>query len=177
MSEHIMIDFESLGVGTKPVLLSLGAVKFNHTEILDEFHIGIDPSTGQALGLEITASTVLWWMRPELQAARESLLGMEQIPISIALLKFQTWADNPKGIWGNGSAEDGVWLRSAYEAASLKCPFDFRINRCYRTIKNMFPDKSFYPPDEDVAHNALNDARWQAKHLQNICRAHNLVLL
>ena len=174
---HIMIDMESLGIGTKPVLLSLGAVKFNGDEILDEFHIAIDPSTCQAYGLEITASTVLWWMKPELEDARSALLNMDQMNLVQALTCFQVWAGQPQGLWGNGSAEDNVWLKSAYEAVGLDCPFDFRINRCYRTVKNLVPDRALMPPDELVAHDALCDARWQAKHLQAILKFMGLPLL
>lgn len=168
MTPHIMLDCETLGVTNDPLILSIGAVKFTETEIIDRFHVAIDPETAQLFGLKISASTVMWWMREELHDARKALLGHELHDLPSALRGFAQWLETPVGVWGNGAAADNVWVRNAYKAIGEDCPWDFRADRCYRTIKALFPDPALRPADEDVAHDALSDAVWQAKHLQNI---------
>jgi hypothetical protein len=143
-------------------------VKFTLDEITDEFHMAVDPDSAPLL--TITPSTVLWWMGPDLQGARAALLAQSRFPLRNVLNRFTSWVgeDAKTGLWGNGAAADNVWLRSAYNAVGIDFayPFDHRSDRCYRTIKNLVPDPALYPPDEAVAHDALCDARWQAKHLQ-----------
>lgn len=166
---HVMLDCESLGVSNTPVLLSIGAVKFNETEILDRFHVAIDPETCTPFGLKIDASTVMWWMQEELGEARKALLGHEQHMLTDALRGFAQWlGDDVHGVWGNGAASDNVWLRNAYAAIGDDCPWGFRQDRCYRTFKTIFNDPELRPEDQGVAHDALADAMWQAKHLQRI---------
>lgn len=171
---HIMIDLETLSTSLNPLILSIGAVKFNETEILDEFVIGIKPATAEAAGLRIDAETVMWWMGDERAPARQRFFEVMKLPLTQALELFSGWAMQCDGgfsaIWGNGAAEDLVWMNSAYKAAGLSIPWDFRQQRCYRTMKAMCPNPLLRPEDEAVAHDPLCDARWQAKHLQNICR-------
>lgn len=175
MQPHIMLDLETLGVGTSPQLLSVGAVKFTADEIVDEFHMAVDPESAPLM--TISPSTVLWWLGPDLSEARAALLAQERHPLYNVLAKFSAWVTDPTTpIWGNGAAADNVWLRSAYAAAGLPFPGDHRVDRCYRTIKTMIPDPELFPPDEAVAHDALCDARWQAKHLQAMLRSRGLPL-
>jgi hypothetical protein len=169
MTIEVTIDLETLGVNPSPVLLSLGAVKHNGTEILDKFHVGIDPTTCQQLGLKIDASTVMFWMgeKGDVSEARAALLGLEKVDLVSALLGFAEWfGPEPLPVWGNGASADNVWMRSAYLAAGLECPWPFYMDRCYRTMKCVFP--GLEPVREGVHHDALADATSQATPLQAI---------
>lgn len=163
---HVMLDCETLGVSNKPALLSIGAVKFNETEIIDRFHVAIDATSCQLFKLQIDASTVMWWLGEEREEARRALLGNELHDLPSALRGFQMWMGEPIGIWGNGASADNVWLRNAFEAIGDECPWKFWQDRCYRTMKNLVPAIELVR--EGVHHDAADDAMSQAKHLQAI---------
>jgi exodeoxyribonuclease VIII len=90
-------------------------------------------------------------------------------PIEGALYEFANWL--PKGrdwvLWGNGAAFDNVILRNSYVRCSIEAPWQFWQDRCFRTVASSSPMKRVA---EGVAHNALDDAITQAKHLIKICK-------
>jgi hypothetical protein len=166
---HVMTDIETWGNGNKALVVSLGAVKFTRDAILDRFHVGIDPRSAQALGLDIDADTILWWFDKERDEARHSWLALEKVDLASALMGFDLWCKGgqpAQAIWGNGSTFDNVILRSACAAAGIEYPVPFWGDQCYRTMKYRAPDVKLVR--EGVHHNALDDAMSQAKHLQAI---------
>jgi len=176
---RIMIDLETLGTQPGSIILSIGAVRFDLTHgITGEFYTNIDVEDSQRHGLTLTASTVVWWMTQS-DEARKALASAKR-PLRDALERFTKWA-RPEDfrnapimfpideLWGNGSDFDNALLASAYKAAGLGVPWSYRANRCYRTMWSMFPEVPFEKPA--TAHNALEDARAQAIHLQRILLA------
>ena len=164
---HIMLDLETWGIGNKACIVSIGAVKFTADSLGEQFHVGIDPASCQQAGLEIDASTVLWWMDPERRAPLDEWLSLEKVDLGSALVGFSQWSAGALAIWGNGSTFDNVVLRSAYQALGLDYPVSFRSDWCYRTMTQL-TDKRL--PREGTHHNALDDAVYQAKCLQAIWR-------
>ena len=71
-------------------------------------------------------------------------------------------------MWGNGAEFDNVILSQAYKNVEKEVPWQYYNNRCYRTVKNLFPHIEM----ERVGahHNALDDAKSQAEHLLGIIR-------
>ena len=67
-------------------------------------------------------------------------------------------------VWGNGATFDNVIIANAYKAVSLDKPWAYRSDRCYRTMINTFQDVR-KPDMQGTVHNALDDAKLQAKHL------------
>jgi hypothetical protein len=166
---HIMLDLETLGTGNDAVILSIGAVKFDAENIIDRFHIAIDPETCTKFGLKMDASTVMWWLGPTLGEARESLLNNATVDLPSALYGFTDWVgDDEPTIWGNGSTFDNVILRSAYRAVGLDYPTSFRLDHCYRTIRSLAP--GIEVDRIGVHHNALDDAEYQARTMQAIMK-------
>lgn len=175
---HVMLDLETWGVGNDAAIVSIGACKFNDIDIIDRFHVAIDPLSCQAHGLKIDAETMLWWLDPERDEARRNWLEQERVDLPSALLGFQQWcASSPEvvAIWGNGSTFDNVILRNAYAATGQDYPVRFRLDRCYRTLRHVVPDIEMVR--EGTHHNALDDAVSQAKHLQAIVAACEAVTL
>lgn len=167
LKPHIMLDLETLGNGNEAVILSIGAVKFTQTEIVDRFHVAIDPETCTAFGLKIDASTVMWWLDAERGAARAALYEHEQVDLPSALRGFADWVGNESTpMWGNGSTFDNVILRNAYRAIGMEYPVRFWHDWCYRTVKNLAPGIEIVR--EGTHHDALADAECQARHLQAI---------
>lgn len=164
---NVMIDIETLGTSTDAVILSIGATKFNADEIIDTFAVAIDPSSCQQYGMKIDAGTVMWWMHPDRAAARQELLADEKVDIFSALDGFAQWfGDKSLPTWGNGASFDNVLVRAAFAKVNLPCPWAFWDDRCYRTMKNMYPESVMIR--EGTHHAALDDAVYQTKHLQLI---------
>ena len=176
---HVMTDIETLSKSNKPVLLEIGAAKFNASEIIDTFHIGIDPRDCQRYGLELDADTVMWWLDPKRDEARKRQAEMGRIDLFAALDGFAMWVrDTPEGElgsnWGKGATFDNVKLKSAFDACGLEYPFGYRQDECYRTMANRFPDVEY--AQIGTAHSGVDDAVSQATHLQLICKAHGIKL-
>lgn len=164
---HIMLDLETFGNGNEAAIVSIGAVKFNETDIFDQFHVGVDLGSAMAVGMKVDSSTVDWWMHPDQREALDTLRGLDKVDIASALIGFKDWAgDNIAAIWGNGATFDNIILRSAYRLCGLEYPVRFWQDQCYRTMKYRAPEITLVR--EGVHHDACDDARCQAKHLQAI---------
>ena len=191
--KDLMIDFETLGLKENAVLLSIGACAFDPAtgEIGETFYCAIDPRTQH--GREIDAGTALWWMGQD-EAARRKITDAVKnadllpsleldtpeydeafnnaaLPINHVAMAFSAYVeqfgDNVR-CWSNG-AVDHAWLNSMMTYSGFTNPIKFWNQRDYRTIKGMYPDTK--AEDFGQAHNALDDAIKQTKHLCAILAA------
>jgi exodeoxyribonuclease VIII len=169
---HIMLDLETMGKGSSAAIIAIGAVEFDPTTntLGREFYRTIDLENSVENGGIMDPSTVLWWMRQS-EAAREEF-AREGQPLRTVLHEFYEFVNESAGhcfelgIWGNGAAFDNVILRNAYANTRLKCPWEFRQDRCYRTLKALHP--AITAPRGGTNHHALDDAKNQALHLMEI---------
>ena len=165
---HVMIDLETMGTRPTAPIIAIGAVRFDRTGITDKFYMNIDLESAVDIGLAVVdPKTVKWWMTQS-DAAR-SVLQEDAKGITTALLAFQEWLGPEagcEGVWGNGVGFDNVLLSEAYQRLGLTVPWPFWADRCYRTMKNLYPQIEL----ERVGthHNALDDAASQAAHLIRI---------
>lgn len=162
VGSHVMVDLETLGNGSNAVITSIGAAKFNSFGVTDTFMEYVDPESCAEAGLQMDVSTVLWWMKQS-DAARSAFAQKGQ-HLAVALQGFAAWFPKDACLWGNGATFDNVILSNAYKAVGQKAPWPYWGDRCYRTVKNLFPVVKA-PAFAGVAHNALDDAVHQAKHL------------
>lgn len=167
MSEvNVMLDLETMGRTTTAVICSIGAVKFTvEGEILDTFYCTVDAKDCKNHGLTTDKSTLEWWKKQPKHVLDQ--LVKDCLPLRDALTNFSKWYGTKSlPTWGNGVAFDNVILRNAYEAVGMNAPWKHWEDRCYRTMKNIIIVE---PPARDGDHhNALDDAMFQAKHLQMI---------
>lgn len=170
---NIMLDLETLSSEPDAAIVSIGLCTFSAFGPGDfrpsTYYTAVRPKSAQAFGGRIDASTVAWWMRQS-ESARE-IFAAEGKSITDALLEVTAFVRGfarPK-IWGNGASFDNVVLRQAYKRLSIEAPWEWRDDRCYRTLKNMRPDVPFEP--FGTAHNALDDAIAQARHAERIFAA------
>ncbi len=179
MSTHVMADIETMSTADNALLVAIGGVKFNEHEILDRFHVGIDPVDAERFGLKIDAATVMWWLDPKRDEARKQLVELPKVDLYAALDGFAMWVretpeDELGSLWGKGATFDNVKIKNAYAAARIEYPFSYRQDECYRTLLNRCPDVEFEP--FGTSHNALDDAEGQALHLQKICKHYGIKL-
>jgi len=179
----VMVDLETLGTAPGSVILSIGAVAFGidaqEGAAWSTFNSGpISVRSSRGFGLAIDESTLGWWLKQEaaavclLRAAFES----DATPLTAALMNFNNWYPTGARLWGNGANFDNVLLRAVWQAAQpagcTKPPWSYRDDRCYRTMKRVFPNVK-EPPFDGVRHDALADAVHQTRHLVALLNAVN----
>lgn len=164
----VMVDLETLSLANNPVILSIGAARFDKDGIQATFHEKIAITSCTEAGLDICDETVAWWQKQEADLRAEVMSGTKSLKNVLEL--FTIWLGENPTIWGNGATADNVWLKSAYEAVGLEAPWQYHANRCYRTAMAMFPPRRWTKPV--VAHDALEDAKAQAYNLLNSMATH-----
>lgn len=169
---HIMIDLETMGTRPSAPIIAIGAVAFDHRIVRDEFYVNVDLQSAVTAGATIDPGTVMWWLQRS-DEAREALASGQTVDIVTALDKFDEWFDGVrqshgeiKGVWGNGASFDNAILTETYKRLGFNPPWEFFKDRCYRTIKSVFPSVKI--ARSGTHHNALHDARTQAQHLIEI---------
>ena len=191
MAQHVMVDLETLGVGTWPVILSIGAVRFDPEgddivspaaycgSVADAgtfFYCMIDIDSCRAAGAAIEGATLNWWMQPEQEPARKYSFPIgdsptQSVPLSFVLREFHTWYDWSKreaeAIWGHGATFDVTILQSAYHAIGGTPPWGYRAPRDTRTLFSLAEPEW---PANPVLHHPLWDAWCQAKAVQSSYR-------
>lgn len=159
---NVMVDLETLGNSSHSVIISLGACRFNENGILDTYYQRIDPQSCADAGLKMDVSTVMWWMQQSDEA--RGAFNEKGYPLEYVLAEFALWMPPKSCLWGNGATFDNVILGNAFKAVGLTQPWEFWNDRCYRTVKAMYPGVKA-PTFTGDKHNALDDAIHQAKHL------------
>ena len=164
----IMIDIETLGTRPGSAIVQIGAVKFEPTahELGAEFEGTISPVQPKMC---IEGSTVRWWMNQS-DSARQRVFPYQPDYGSLedALDAFSRFYDGSP-IWAHGVTFDIVLLEVAYHHHGRRPPWTYRDIRDTRTLFALRPDITL--PFTGTEHNALDDARHQAKHVQAILRA------
>jgi exodeoxyribonuclease VIII len=169
-----MIDLETLSTDPRAVILSVGACKFTETTIVDTFYreVEIQP---QFKNRHISAETLKWWLSQGEEAQR--VFGdadKASLAHVLADLTIFVGADAPTiHTWANGASFDLPILATAYTDAGGPVPWRFYNERCYRTVKNLF-DGQYKKLElgQELKHNALNDAVFQARQLMEIMQCH-----
>lgn len=167
--QDVMIDLETLDTRPSTVILSVGAVRFDLEQpdvIGDTFHVHIDIDTCLAAGRTVSGSTLLWWLDQD-DDARKKISCADRVPLRDALLSLSTFIGPKDRVWGNGAGFDNVILSDAYRSLNLEQPWRYWGDMCYRTLKNLYRHVP-RPELVGVAHDALDDAVFQARHLQLI---------
>ena len=160
-----MLDLETFGTQPNSAIAAIGAVHFADGEIIDQFYRKVDLQSCVQVGLSLDPSTIMWWVAQEGEAKAEIL--KPGTILTSCLIDFIDWLpNNDVYVWGNGVSFDNVILRNAYEKSLLKVPWKWTNDRCYRTLKNLFPSQRLL--SHGTKHNALDDAIAQTKHLLSI---------
>lgn len=171
---HLMIDLETMGKNPDAPIISIGAIFFDPQtgDMGPEFSKTIDLDTA---GGVIDRDVIKWWLKQSREA--QSAIMTDEIPLDDALLQLREFIVENSGeffvqVWGNGANFDNVILRRSYERQGIPCPWRYCNDRDVRTIvelgKAIDFDARTAIPFEGERHNALDDARYQAKYVSAI---------
>lgn len=148
-----MVDLETVGVHSFPVILSIGAVKFDFESPLLEpseiargitHHDGKQPvyfnyvkfDTCIVAGASVDGDTLDWWLEDKQAAARQyAFNNKDGVPLRKMLEDFLFYCKGTKYIWSHGAVFDIAILSNALEHLGLPTwPMDFRGVRDTRTL-------------------------------------------
>ncbi len=174
---HLMIDLETMGTNTNAPIVVIGAVFFDPQtgEIGPVFYIVISLTDAMNTGAVPDGGTIEWWLKQSSEA-RAAILT-DQVKLKDALSQFREFINEYSDekfvqVWGNGATFDNAILRISYERLDIPCPWRYHNDRDVRTIvelgKTIDFDARTVIPFEGVRHNALDDARHQAKYVSAI---------
>ncbi len=169
MSQHVMIDIETLGTGADSAIASIGAVAFDDTSLGAEFYAVVDLDSCFRAGLKPEGRTIRWWM--EQSEPSRLMFSEDGIDLRSALRELSVAFDwTGTNVWCNGLNFDIPILDTAYRNLGMPSPWRYYDCRDFRTIKGMFSRQTWggLKVEPTVAHNALEDAKAQAQTLQRV---------
>lgn len=186
-SLNVMIDIETFGRRPRGLVVSIGAVLFDLDQEIpsigtekenpsvdpaSEFHAVLSWEAAVAESrFEKNLETLDWWHEKEQVAAYERLRKlMKQSTLSMKQLmeQFCNWVapfcERGAKVWGNSPSFDLVQLENAAKEVGIRFPIHHRAENDYRTLTDLVYGSTSKPrPPENIAHDSLADARFQAR--------------
>lgn len=177
---HLMVDLETLGTSPDSVVLSAGAVFFNKKDgIVLEAYSPFNLDCQLESGRKIDANTLSWWLKQD-DKAKKVFTEVEKAQRYYFLYQFiddainDCIADKPfmlknLKVWGMGANFDVVIMEDDYRRHGEDIPWAFWNVNCFRMFNKLTKcrDKR---AREGVFHNALDDARYQARCVLDVIR-------
>jgi hypothetical protein len=163
--EHLMLDIETMGSESYSAIVSIAAVEFDIEtgETGQTFKQNIFLDSCLKAGLNVDGNTIMWWMSQS-DEARNSLVGIGISNLESALKSFSEFFHWDYCVWGNSARFDCGILQNAYNKVGKKIPWDFRKERCVRTLVSFNPELKASIERDGVAHDALDDCLYQIKY-------------
>lgn len=173
MSLEIMLDLEWMGKPPNAAIIAIGAVAIcrDSLSVLGSINLPVSLASSIAAGCKVDADTILWWMQQSDEArkvfadngsAHKLSTALSHLNDFIKLHEYDspvTWRPLTK-VWGYGVNADNAVIDFAYKATSVKKPWGFRVDKCFRTRMDDFPQSIWV--EYGTAHNAHDDAMAQA---------------
>ena len=175
---ELMVDLETVNNKPSSAIISVGLVKFNlededDYETLDDpkrsFYCVLDVDAQVAFGATMSFETFSWWMKQNAMA-KGVFQEKPTYPHNVdAIQKINEFIGKSEPyLWGNGSDFDGPIIRHFYDLYGYEFPVPFWKNMCFRTQKRFAKRK--VEIDRGIAHNALEDAKYQVLLAQAYAR-------
>lgn len=162
---HVMIDLETMGTTPQSAIVSIGAIVFDprYGKVSKEtFYRELDWEDQER---HICPETTEWWkgQSDEAKAAHYGLDSLDDV-----LKELAEWLPKDCKVWGNGATFDISMLEDAYRQYEIEIPWKFWNVRDCRTVLDMYEsvrggfNKTV---NRKGAHNALDDAKFQAQYI------------
>lgn len=166
---HVAIDLESYSKRPSGLVLSIGLAAFTvQGGLVGMFYVEPSKVDQTKDGRDIDPATVAWWNTQGDEARK--VLGSPGVPVGEALARVRSFLSRFQGgnyrlagMWGWGSDFDNAMLQDLFRHYEQPVPWDFRINRCGRTIVELLGAPK--PPAVGTHHNAVDDAIYQAERI------------
>lgn len=175
---NIVLDLETLSTEPNAAILQIGCC----VPMFDRVHLpmNISPEMEVTIAYEDamkadafhkSKETMEWWETQNPEVRKIVFSGQDSYVTALDQIEFWMKSVKCKGadiaVWGNGAEFDNVILSHCFSAMGYTQPWSFRNNRCFRTIKNLFPISQSIN-QSGLKHTALADARYEAMILDQI---------
>ena len=181
MTQHLMVDLETLATTIDANVLTIGAIKFDpyadyrgwnwleypETQI---FYRRIDPETGSNIGLKMDEDTLAWWSKQSDEVKAEAFSENDRYSIEQVMKDFYQFALPCKYIWSQGAAFDTVICEQIFHKLKRGAPWMFYNIRDTRTLFDLAEPEM----PKALHHHALFDCWRQTVGVQNINRKLNI---
>ena len=172
--DRLMLDLETMGLPPTGAIVQIGACFFDMETctIGPRFNRAVHLASSVELGMVMEPSTVLWWLRQSPDAQKAICFNL--VTIRSALDDFRAFINEHSRekdvhVYGNGAAFDLTILGAAYKLAGQDAPWSFGRERCFRTLRNLYPQFDINDtPRPGTHHDAADDAEFQCQHLFRI---------
>lgn len=175
MFDNVMIDIETFGTTSFSSVVSIAAVQFDIERgwYGQEFYTEISPESCLAMGLHEDEETIDWWQHTnpgELYNIRK-----RGIPLELAIVHFDSWFRSRNDValvkvWGNSNRFDLGLIENIYTVGGASIPWSFKNERDVRTLVSFAPEIKDEEPAVGMAHNALDDCKFQINYCAKIYR-------
>jgi hypothetical protein len=167
MSNHLMVDLETLAVSPRSVVLSLGAVHFDPrgTDINDSIYFKISIDDQDQLNREIDPKTIDWWSKQDPAIMEEAFSVDNRISLNDAMDRFHKFAWGCESFWSHGATFDLVIIEDILRQLNRPLPWNYWQLRDTRTLFDLGFDPEM---PQGQKHDALQDAIRQAIGVQNV---------
>ena len=173
MNRKLMVDCETLDIGERPVLLSIGAVVFDDNQIQDYFEYFIDKETAIREGFTVSQSTLDWWDQQDPDARAYAFNGEGDIKEALkALVKFYELNECSE-IWSKGALADIRWINNALDHFGIEHPWEFYNEFCFRTLLKSVPKFDLDFVGMPTTHSMTQFTRLNSLLKLNECRPNN----
>lgn len=170
---ELMIDIETLDVGQRSVILSIGVLDFDDTNGPASNGWLIRPSVAEQQDncRTISLGTIAFWCKQPAAAVDEAMVGeMQRKSIKDAVAELdEILVAYPSRIWARGDIFDIGNITTLYKTAGYKgVPWLYNAPRDLRTFLSEATQLGWLPPPADesiVPHTALGDCRMQVQQL------------
>jgi hypothetical protein len=163
-----MIDIETLSTKPNAVITEIGVVISEHGHPDVCVLLQLNWSDQYAMGREIDADTLIWWLKEEDRAAKlmDAADNQHKRPHTIMVLGklagYLTMADE---VWANSPSFDVACINSLLLMHGFP-KISHKVERDFRTARALRPELEYeYPVN---AHDALADAQAQADYLREL---------
>lgn len=170
--QDIMLDLETMGNTSRAAIVQVAACQFDRLtgKVGKVFKENVALASSIEARLEVTASTIYWWLGQNYDA-RQSILANPRELLGDVLDRFSGFVreTGAKFLWCH-SGFDYPILKAAFELTDKKFPFLYYNIRDLRTICDIAGVTKKDIPFSGTMHDALDDCRHQAK-LVALCLA------
>lgn len=145
---HVMLDIETLGNKTNSVILSIGACYFDPStgDIGNKFNEHIKAESCVEYGLNLDASTVMWWLSQDKEAQTKITEGQNNAGhLFDVLSELCNFINQDAQVWGNGATFDNAIVKNAFDKCGITPPWKFWNDRDVRTIVELGYQIGFNP--------------------------------
>ena len=165
----LMLDIETLGLRPDSAVTQVGGCVVNLDDqfIVEHWNFNylIEVNTEKQ---HVDWGTLCWWMRQDRKVAEGVFKEEGRISAEDLFYKIKTIVDNHPDItvWGSPAMFDLPILTSLWNG---KKPWRYNYERDMMTIYKTFdPLGRLKPANNEMGHDALADALWQANYLINL---------